>query len=116
MAQQDNINRHSKSSQLGQRLDQAVAELFTDFSALVLKSGFLTAKSKWMAKLILKPRTIVLAVKRSSYVGELMVEERWEAQDIPLDIVYEDDDLLLLNKPRDLVVHPGAGTPDGTIL
>ncbi|MCZ8487991.1 pseudouridine synthase [Vibrio lentus] len=39
-----------------------------------------------------------------------------EAQDIPLDIVYEDDDLLVINKPRDLVVHPGAGTPDGTIL
>jgi 23S rRNA pseudouridine1911/1915/1917 synthase len=48
--------------------------------------------------------------------AELADEERWEAQDIPLDIVYEDDDLLVINKPRDLVVHPGAGTPDGTIL
>jgi 23S rRNA pseudouridine1911/1915/1917 synthase len=39
-----------------------------------------------------------------------------EPQDIPLNIVYEDDDILVINKPRDLVVHPGAGNPDGTVL
>ncbi|MGO2458201.1 23S rRNA pseudouridine(1911/1915/1917) synthase RluD, partial [Vibrio casei] len=33
-----------------------------------------------------------------------------------LDIVYEDDHIIVINKPRDLVVHPGAGTPDGTVL
>ena len=33
-----------------------------------------------------------------------------------LDILYEDDDILVINKPRDLVVHPGAGNPDGTVL
>lgn len=48
--------------------------------------------------------------------AELEDEERWEAQDIPLDIVYEDDDIIVINKPRDFVVHPGAGTPDGTVL
>ena len=41
---------------------------------------------------------------------------RFEPQDIPLNIVYEDDDILVINKPRDLVVHPGAGNPDGTVL
>lgn len=49
-------------------------------------------------------------------LAELEDEVRWEAQDIPLDIVYEDDDILVMNKPRDFVVHPGAGTPDGTVL
>lgn len=39
-----------------------------------------------------------------------------EAQDIPLDILFEDDDLLVLNKPAGLVVHPGAGVPDGTLV
>jgi 23S rRNA pseudouridine1911/1915/1917 synthase len=48
--------------------------------------------------------------------AELEDEERWEAQDIPLDIVYEDEDIIVINKPRDFVVHPGAGTPDGTVL
>ncbi len=39
-----------------------------------------------------------------------------EAQDIPLDIVYEDDDLLVVNKPKGMVVHPAAGNPDGTLV
>ncbi|WMQ74248.1 MAG: Ribosomal large subunit pseudouridine synthase D [Sodalis sp.] len=43
-------------------------------------------------------------------------EPRWKAQAIPLNIVYEDGDILVINKPRDLVVHPGAGNVDGTVL
>lgn len=39
-----------------------------------------------------------------------------EPQDIPLDIVYEDDDVLLVNKPKDMVVHPSAGHMDGTLV
>jgi len=38
------------------------------------------------------------------------------AEDIPLDVVYEDGDLLVVNKPRGLVVHPGAGNPQGTLV
>ncbi|MGB9692546.1 MAG: RluA family pseudouridine synthase [Candidatus Sumerlaeaceae bacterium] len=38
------------------------------------------------------------------------------AQDIPIDVIYEDDDLLVINKPSGLAVHPGAGTPDGTLV
>ena len=38
------------------------------------------------------------------------------AQDIPLDVVYEDDDLLVVNKPKGLVVHPAAGHEDGTLV
>lgn len=39
-----------------------------------------------------------------------------EAQDIPLDIIYEDDDVLVINKPRNMVVHPAAGNLDGTLV
>ena len=39
-----------------------------------------------------------------------------EAQNIPLDIVYEDDDLLVVDKPRGMVVHPAPGNPDGTLV
>lgn len=39
-----------------------------------------------------------------------------QPQHIPLDILFEDDDLLVLNKPAGLVVHPGAGVPDGTLV
>ena len=37
-------------------------------------------------------------------------------QDIPVEIVYEDDDLLVVNKPKGMVVHPAAGNPDGTLV
>ena len=36
-------------------------------------------------------------------------------QDIPLDVIYEDDDILIINKEKGIVVHPGNGNPDGTI-
>lgn len=43
-------------------------------------------------------------------------EPEAEPQDIPLDIVYEDDDLLVVNKPKGMVVHPAPGNPDGTLV
>jgi len=42
--------------------------------------------------------------------------EKIEAEEVNLDIVYEDDHILVINKPAGLVVHPGAGNPDGTVL
>ena len=39
-----------------------------------------------------------------------------QAQDIPLDVLYEDRDIIVLNKPAGLVTHPAPGTPDGTLV
>lgn len=39
-----------------------------------------------------------------------------QAEEIPLDIIYEDDDLLVVNKPQGMVVHPAAGNPSGTLV
>lgn len=39
-----------------------------------------------------------------------------EAQDIPIDVIYEDDDIIVVNKPKGLVVHPANGNPDGTLV
>jgi len=58
----------------------------------------------------------VLGGEAVAIQAEIEEETRWEAQDIPLNIVYEDEHILVINKPRDLVVHPGAGNPDGTVL
>ena len=53
-------------------------------------------------------------------IVEIIYEEPKETdlkpQDIPLDIVYEDDDILIVNKQKGLVVHPGNGNPDGTLV
>ena len=44
------------------------------------------------------------------------VELNAEPENIPLDIAYEDDDLLVVNKPKDMVVHPAAGNTSGTLV
>ncbi|AMF93635.1 23S rRNA pseudouridine(1911/1915/1917) synthase RluD [Vibrio fluvialis] len=116
MAQQIELTHTVKESQLGQRLDQAVAELFTDFSRSRLKEWLLEGKVMVNGTVVTKPRTKVMGGEAITVQAELEDEQRWEAQDIPLNIVYEDDDIIVINKPRDLVVHPGAGTPDGTVL
>jgi 23S rRNA pseudouridine1911/1915/1917 synthase len=116
MAQQIELTNKVKESQLGQRLDQAIAELFEDFSRSRLKEWLLDGKVQVNGEVVTKPRTKVMGGEEITVLAELEDEERWEAQDVPLDIVYEDDDIIVINKPRDLVVHPGAGTPDGTVL
>ena len=40
----------------------------------------------------------------------------WSQKDIPLDIIFEDSDIIVINKPSGLVVHPAAGNPDGTLV
>ncbi|ODS12249.1 23S rRNA pseudouridine(1911/1915/1917) synthase RluD [Vibrio scophthalmi] len=116
MAQQIELTNTVKDSQLGQRLDQAIAEIFADFSRSRLKEWLLAGKVQVDGQVITKPRTRVMGGEVIILQAEFEDEERWEAQDIPLDIVYEDDDIIVMNKPRGFVVHPGAGTPDGTVL
>ncbi|GAM72646.1 ribosomal large subunit pseudouridine synthase D [Vibrio sp. JCM 19236] len=116
MAQQIELKSTVNPSQLGQRLDQAVAELFDEFSRSRIKEWLLAGKISVDGQVITKPRFKVMGGEEIVVAAEIEDEERWEAQDIPLNVVYEDDDLLVINKPRDFVVHPGAGTPDGTVL
>ncbi|RXJ71061.1 23S rRNA pseudouridine(1911/1915/1917) synthase RluD [Veronia nyctiphanis] len=116
MAQQIELTSTVKDSQLGQRLDQALAELFPDYSRSRIKEWVLADKVKVNGEVANKPRIKMMGGEEIIIDAEIEDEERWEPQDIPLDIIYEDDDLLVINKPRGLVVHPGAGCPDGTVL
>lgn len=43
-------------------------------------------------------------------------EAKIEAEDIPIDVLYEDNDIIVVNKPKGLVVHPANGNPDGTLV
>ena len=47
---------------------------------------------------------------------EVPVEVSLKAQEIPLDIIYEDNDIIVVNKPKGMVVHPANGNPDGTLV
>src|SRR5262245_26090007 len=90
----------------GLRLDQALAKIFPEFSRARLKSWLLAGALRINGK-DMRPRdkvngneTILLTMTETG-------ETPWQAETIPLDIIYEDEDILILNKPAGLVVHPG---------
>ncbi|WP_227732481.1 23S rRNA pseudouridine(1911/1915/1917) synthase RluD [Yersinia proxima] len=116
MAQQVQLSATVAESQLGQRLDQALAELFPDYSRSRIKEWILEDKVTVNGKTINKPKEKVLGGELVAIDAQIEEDARWAPQEIPLDIVYEDNDILVINKPRGLVVHPGAGNPDGTVL
>ncbi|MGL4600673.1 MAG: 23S rRNA pseudouridine(1911/1915/1917) synthase RluD [Plesiomonas sp.] len=116
MAQQIELTATVAFHQLGQRLDQALAELFPDYSRSRIKTWIQERGVQVDGNIVDRPREKVLGGEQIIITAVLEEPARWEAQDIPLNIVYEDDDILVINKPRDLVVHPGAGNADGTIL
>jgi 23S rRNA pseudouridine1911/1915/1917 synthase len=99
----------------GLRFDQIAADLFPDFSRSRLqswiKNGELVVDG---AKA--KPTTRLRGGECLALDAELQVEGEWQAQNIPVDVIFEDEHLLVLNKPVGLVVHPGAGNWDGTLL
>ncbi|MEP0202325.1 MAG: 23S rRNA pseudouridine(1911/1915/1917) synthase RluD [Halioglobus sp.] len=99
----------------GDRLDQAAAALFPDYSRSRLqtwiKQGDLLVDGKQ-----LRPRDKILEGALLTVAAEPEQEVTWRAQDIALDIIFEDDDILVLNKPAGLVVHPAAGHHDGTLV
>lgn len=116
MSQQVHLEATVGESQLGQRLDQALAELFPDYSRSRIKEWILGERITVNGQIVAKPKEKVLGGECISIHALIEEEARWLAQDIPLNIIYEDDDIIVINKPRDFVVHPGAGNPDGTVL
>lgn len=100
----------------GLRLDQALAQLFPDFSRGQL-SKWIKAGDVLLNDNAPKPRDKVRGGDHVIINAELQVQdEQWLAEKIELDIVYEDDHVLILNKPAGMVVHPGAGNHQGTLV
>lgn len=99
----------------GRRLDQVASELFSEFSRSRLqqwiKGGLLTVDStQWL------PKRKVLGGEQLDICATIVSEGEWVAEDIPLEIVFEDDHLLVINKSANFVVHPAAGNYSGTVL
>lgn len=99
-----------------QRLDFVLAQLFQDYSRSQLqqwiKSGCVTVDNE----IIVKPRHTVEAKQLVSLTAQLTEQTASEAESIPLNIIYEDEFLLVINKPVGLIVHPGAGNPNHTLV
>lgn len=101
---------------LGKRFDQTIAEMFPEYSRSRLKEWILAGHVQVNGEVLTKAREKMYGGETISIETLVEAEERFKSQNIPLNIVYEDDDILVINKPAGLVVHPGAGNPDGTVL
>jgi len=98
----------------GRRLDQAAAALLPEFSRSRLRAwietGALTLGGRGV-----KPRTLLKGGEEIELATELAVAVESGPEPIPLEIVYADESLLVVDKPAGLVVHPGAGNRSGTL-
>ena len=104
-----------ENEETGKRIDAYLAKKDNDISRVAVQ------------RLIKEEKILVndKKVKSSYKVQEgdsITVEEEQakeielKAQDIPVEIIYEDSDIIVVNKPKGLVVHPGSGNPDGTLV
>lgn len=99
----------------GERVDQALAKLFSDYSRsrlqTWLKDGQILINGQ-----VKRAKDKVLGGEQVKLQVILSSENAWEAEAIPLNIIYEDEQLLIINKPANMVVHPAAGNFSGTML
>lgn len=103
-------------AQNGARLDRAMGELFPErsrsFLARLIEDGNVTIDGKQIRKpshRVATGQTIMLQVPAAT-VSPLA------SQDLPIHVLYEDDDLVVIDKPPGVVVHPAAGHADGTLV
>ncbi len=98
------------------RLDQVLARLLPEYSRSRLQ--------EWIAQEQVKVDGAAATIKQKMWGGEAVVvapqslpaEQPYQAEDIALNVVFEDDSILIINKPAGLVVHPGSGNWEGTLL
>ena len=98
----------------GERLDKVLTAVFPPYSRsqlqLWIRQGRVTIQGRIPQgrQLVSGGEAVRLEVPRPEPVA-------WQPQDLPLELVYEDADILVIDKPAGLVVHPGAGNPVGTL-
>lgn len=99
----------------GLRLDQALATLLPDYSRTQIQAWIHQAEITVNDKQP-KPRDRVVGGETIVIKGTLKTQPTFAAQPIDLDVIYEDEALLVINKPVGMVVHPAAGNPNNTLL
>ena len=109
------FSRTVSESESGERLDvlaAVAADVTRSRAGALIREGHVRVNGEPQTKagLKLKPNDIVEVTLPASTPASI------EAQDIPLDILYQDADLAVVYKPSGMVVHPAAGNPDGTLV
>jgi len=97
------------------RIDHVLSKLFPDHSRSRLQM-WLRAKQILVNGQSLRAKDKVQGGEEVEVNAELELQSGWQAQAADLNILFEDDDILVINKPVGLVVHPAAGNPDNTLI
>ena len=101
--------------QVSKRIDAYMAEKYNDISRVAIQRLIETGKILVNGKKI-KASYKVQVNDKITMEEEKAVEIELKAQDIPVEIIYEDSDIIVVNKPKGMVVHPANGNPDGTLV
>ena len=99
----------------GRRLDSALAELLPEFSRSLIKTWIESGQVRARGGERLRPRSTVAGGEHYEIRAELTAAGAVEPQPVDFAVAHEDSDLIVVNKPAGLVVHPGAGNPGGTL-
>ncbi|KFI21753.1 23S rRNA pseudouridine(1911/1915/1917) synthase RluD [Nitrosococcus oceani] len=99
----------------GKRLDQALAQVFPAYSRSRLQQWIKHGQVK-VNDAPARPRDTVQGGEWIVVMAEAEAEVIWKSQPLPLEIRYEDEAIIVVNKPAGLVVHPAAGNRDGTLV
>jgi len=99
----------------GQRLDQALAGLYREYSRSRI-SEWIKRGEVLVDRSTARPRDRVAGGEEITIDARIEADTGSEPESIPLEVVHEDADILVINKPPGLVVHPGAGNPRHTLL
>jgi len=99
---------------IGQRIDSAMAQMLPDYSRSKITTWVRSGGALINGKTF-KPKEKILGGEIVTLNIKTEKTNDWKAEDIPLDIVFEDDDIIVVNKPVGLVTHPGAGNWTGTL-
>ncbi len=100
----------------GERLDRYLTEQLTDLSRSRIQQLIEQGQVQLNSKICTSKKISVRLGDRITVTIPPIEPLELTAEDIPLDILYEDDHILILNKPAGLVVHPAPGHPDGTLV
>jgi len=101
--------------QVSKRIDAYMAEKYEDISRVAIQRLIETGKILVNGKKV-KASYKVQVNDKITMEEEKAVEVKLKAQDIPVEIIYEDRDIIVVNKPKGMVVHPANGNPDGTLV
>lgn len=101
--------------QVSKRIDAYMAEKYEDISRVAIQRLIETGKILVNGKKV-KASYKVQVNDKITMEEEKAVEIELKAQDIPVEIIYEDRDIIVVNKPKGMVVHPANGNPDGTLV